>query len=163
MTKAMVGLMKAQLELNFIQEFEADGFTRIGTFNIVDSDGYRIFINEIDFAEANDWLFAIYAYVSFANGGKPIRIGKSEQKLSVRLRTYVYHVGGAVKDRDAKNEQFKGSTPPWEREGWLEYTIPYGGGVIFAQSAVPLSSDQETKQALRSKERHLIIKYDPPL
>jgi hypothetical protein len=141
----------------------ADEFIQIGRFKIVDLQTHRTFEFQIDRSEANNWHYSVYAYVSLSNGGKVIRVGKCEQRLSGRLKTYVYHVGLAVREKVGLNEQFKGSTPPWEREGWLHYMPSSETGLIFAQSVVPGPDERTTKELLRSRERHLINQYDPPL
>lgn len=63
----------------------------------------------------------------------------------------------------AQNRQFKGGTPPWEAQGWVEYTVPYGRGLLFARRVEKLETIGETKRALRHLEKQLQDWYDPPL
>jgi hypothetical protein len=151
------------LEHGLSQRLAADGFTEIGHYTITGTGEGRRFNYTVENAAANLWRFSIYAYVSLAGGGKVIRIGKCQAALQTRLNSYVYHIGGAIRSPEGLNEQFKGSTPPWERDGWLEYTLPQGRGLIFAQSMPALSSEAEAKLSLRTREAALIQRYDPPL
>jgi len=61
----------------------------------------------------------------------------------------------------AKNQQFKGRTPPWEAQGSVEYTVPYGRGLLFALRVENLPTLEETKKALRHLEKQLQDRYDP--
>jgi hypothetical protein len=79
----------------------------------------------------------------------------------VRLRSYIWHISKALSrsDRLGPNEYIKSSTPPWERDGWLEY----GEGLIFAQRVKPLATYDETMRALKTAERARIKQYNPAL
>lgn len=73
-------------------------------------------------------------------------------------------IGQALQLRPSRNRQFKGGTPPWEAQGWVDYTVPYGGrGLLFAQRVERRSSLEETKVLLRRLEKRLQDSYDPPL
>jgi hypothetical protein len=99
-----------------------------------------------------------------ANGGKHVRIGKYEGPLSRRLNSSKRYIEDALNVTMIKNQQFKGGTPPWEAQGWIEYTVPYDRrGLIFARRVDTLTTVVDTKKALRSLERQLQDLYDPPL
>jgi hypothetical protein len=157
------------LTLEFQHQLESDLFVRIGWFGIKDSpNGYACEVHVDE--EPGDWTLSIYSHVSFAGGGKHIRIGKAEGKLKERLNSWPYHIGGALKnDMISKNQQFAGSTPPWEAKGWLKYLVPYGGrGLLFARRGTDramLSPErlQDEKRALIQRETYFIVRYQPPL
>jgi hypothetical protein len=149
-----------ELTPSFQQRLEQDGFISIGWYEIKEGNECEITVSH----EASDWEFSIYTHVSFAEGGKHVRIGKCEGALKSRLNAWPRYIGDALKITMARNEQFKGGTPPWEAQGWLDYTVPYGRrGLLFARHGQILATVDETKKALRGSEKEMLDIYDPPL
>ncbi len=62
------------LSPRFTQQLINDGFKPAGYYEIDQGNACRIFVEK----EAGDWQFCVYTHVSYANGGKHVRIGKSE-------------------------------------------------------------------------------------
>ena len=63
-----------------------------------------------------------------------------------RRRAEVHDVG--------KISGFKGGTPPWEAQGWVEYTVLYDGReLLFARRVKNLPTLEETKKALGYLEK----------
>jgi hypothetical protein len=152
---------KADFDLSssFTQQLIDDGFKFAGYFEIHQGGACRIFVED----EARDWQMCVYTHVSYADGGKHVRIGKSELPLRVRMN-YGRFIGHALQFTPSQNRQFKGGTPPWEAQGWVDYTVRYGGrGLLFAQSVERRSSLEETKIARRRLEKRFQDSYDPPL
>lgn len=103
-------------------------------------------------------------HINYSNGGKHIRIGKSELPLRDRMKSWQRLVGEALKFTISENRQFKGATPPWEAQGWVDYTVPYKGrGLLFAQRVERRPTIEETKMALKRFEKRLQDRYNPPL
>lgn len=151
-----------QLELapTFIRRLADDGFKHIGYYEIREGNVCTIGFDK----EVGDWKFSVYTFVSYADGGKHVRIGKYQGPLSGRLNSWPRYIGDALKITMLKNQQFKGGTPPWEAQGWIDYTVPYGRrGLLFARRVETLAKANETKKALRYLERQLQDLYDPPL
>jgi hypothetical protein len=164
-----------QLSTEFKKELERHNFLYVGEYG-VDGKTHTIKLN----SAFDNWRFTIYTFVSYANGGKHIRIGKVEEsglkgrlrpywlKESLRLATDIpwieEHMSGwNFTPPDAMPEMLsqygRFTTTPWEREAWVEYTVPYGGqGGIFARPPV-LGID---RSALKAEEERLIRLYDPP-
>lgn len=107
----------------FAQQLMDDGFQYVGHYEILEGNVCKIRVDK----EAGRWRFSVYTHVSYADGGKHVRIGKSEGLLRDRLNSWPRYIGNALKFTMRKNQQFKGGTPPWEAQGWVEYTVPYGG------------------------------------
>jgi hypothetical protein len=144
----------------FTQQLVYDGFKPAGYYEIDQEHTCRIFVEK----EVGDWQFCVYTHVSYANGGRHVRIGKSELPLRVRMNSWPRLIGQALQLAPSQNLQFKGGTPPWEAQGWADYTVPYGGrGLLFALCVERRSTLEETKIALRRLERQLQDRYDPPL
>jgi hypothetical protein len=140
---------KHQLAPEFQEQVEGHGFTPVGRFEI---ENGRVFKVHVDRKEAENWQPVIYAFVGFGGGGKFLRIGKTEGRLRTRLDGWERDVSRALsREQLHDNEMFKGATPPWEAEGWLEYTAQYGGGLLFARHS-------ETRE-----EMVLVRRYNPPL
>jgi hypothetical protein len=77
-----------------------------------------------------------------------------------RMKRWNYSPQDATPEMLCAFGQFAGGTPPWERENWIKYTVPYGGrGLIFARAS---AADDETKRTLGVDETRLIKCYDPP-
>jgi hypothetical protein len=73
---------KWKLSAEFQKQLERDNFDCVGHYEI-DRKNYTIHLNR----DAGDRKFTIYSFVSFADGGKHIRIGKVEESgLKGRLR-----------------------------------------------------------------------------
>lgn len=88
---------------------------------------------------------------------------ESEGLLRDRLKSWPRYIGDALKFTAPKSQQFKGRTPPWEAQGSVEYTVPYGRGLLFALRVENLPTLEETKKALRHLEKQLQDRYDPAL
>lgn len=149
-----------RLNSQFLARLVSDNFQPIGWFNIDHGTTLRY---GIDVVEAQTWCFAVYAWVSYADGGTVVRIGKSESALGRRLNDYQRHLSVALSDTLGPNNYHKGATQPWEAIGWREFTVPFGGGLIFAQRVDGNPTDMKLKQTLRAVELRLIRDYDPPL
>jgi hypothetical protein len=149
----MTEIMNPKLSSGFLQKLEDDGFRPIGWFEILENRHCRIHFNP---QITSGWEFTIYLLASFRDGGKALRIGKSENyELAKRLIDWPCMVGDALSEKIfGKKLKYKGGTPPWEANGWLEYTPPYG--LLFAQRIEP-------RDVLHAKERELITRYDPPM
>ncbi len=142
----------------FAQQLMDDGFQYVGHYEILEGNVCKIRVDK----EAGRWRFSVYTHVSYADGGKHVRIGKSEGLLRDRLNSWPRYIGNALKFTMRKNQQFKGGTPPWEAQGWVEYTVRYGGrGLLFAQHVENLPTLEATKKALRHLEKQLQDFYDP--
>lgn len=100
-----------------------DGFQYVGHYEILEGDVCKIHVDR----GAGRWRFPVYTHVSYADGGKHVRIGKSEGLLRDRLNSWPRYIGDALKLTMLKNQQFKGGMPPWEAQGWVEYTVPTAG------------------------------------
>jgi hypothetical protein len=159
----------------FKQQLKNDGFHCIGFYEI-NGKFYKIRLRK----QARNRQFTIYTFVSFADGGKHIRIGKVEKTrlkdrltpnnvckalhLQMDIAWITERMGGWKYPKNATPEmlrdfgQFAGGTPPWEREGWIKFTVG-GRGLIFARVS---ATDDETKWALCAVERKLSELYDPP-
>ena len=157
------------LSPDFRQLIEYDQFVEVGWFGFVEGqDAYNRKVH-ID-TDASNWTLCVYSHVSFADGGKHIRIGKAERKLKERLSAWPYHICGALNnDMIATNKRFAGSTPPWEAQGWLDYLADQGGrGLLFAmrgpdRGSLSATELEHAKRQLRSKEKELILRYQAPL
>jgi hypothetical protein len=149
----MSEITNPQLSPGFLRQLEDDGFQPIGWFEILDSRICQIHFNP---QNIQGWEFAIYLFASFRDGGKALRIGKSENyELAKRLIDWPCMVGDALSEKIfGKKMKYKGGTPPWEASGWLEYAPPYG--LLFGQQI-------ESREVQYAKERELITRYDPPL
>src|SRR5215472_16070293 len=143
----------------FAEQIVADGFEYVGYYEIQEGNICKVCVDN----EAGRWKFSVYTHVSYADGGKHVNIGKSEGLLKGRLNSWPHYIGDALKFTLSKNQQFKGGTPPWEAQGWVEYTVPYGRGLLFARRVEKLATIEETKRALRHLEKQLQDRYDPPL
>jgi hypothetical protein len=152
--------IQPELTLTFAGSLRDDGFKAIGYYKIGEDNTFEINFDR----DAGNWEFSVYTFVSYADGGKHIRIGKSEGPLSIRLRSWPAFVNDALNNAMPRNQKFKGGTPPWEAQGWLNYTVPYNRrGLLFAHRIQTLSELGETKKALRDFEKKLQYLYDPPL
>lgn len=143
-----------------VRQLAEDGFRSIGRFEIRDERHFEI---HFDLKEAEDWCYSIYAFVSFANAGVIVRIGKCEQKLKSRLRGYKVNIGDALSGALGHNEMYRGGTKPWEPGGWLNYSLPFGGGMLFAKQIKATGSMTDVKKLLADIEVDLIQKHNPPL
>ena len=95
------------LNKQFLRRLSTDRFHRIGWFNI---ENRRIFNYGLDLPGAEAWRLSVYAYVSYADGGTVMRIGKCEQELDVRLRGYKRDIECALSGLLGPNEYFIGGT-----------------------------------------------------
>jgi hypothetical protein len=143
----------------FAKQLAEEGLSYIGYYEIGDHNVCKIYIDR----EAGNWEFSVYTHVSYAHGGKHVRIGKCEGPLRVRLNSWPRYLGDALNITMPRNRQYKGGTPPWEAQGWVEYTVPYRRGILFARRVGRLATIEETKRVLRHLERELQDQYDPPL
>jgi len=123
---------------------EEDGFVRVGRVTLQPPSTVAI---HIDRREAQSWGPAIYA---FRVGGKVMRIGKTESTLQGRMLEHERHHSRAL----AGNFQ-KGATNPWEAFELRRSLTAHSGGELLAWRG--------SKEAVRSKKRELIRRYDPPL
>ncbi len=141
----MDGFEAPQLSSGFLRQLEADRFQPIGWFEILENRACRIHFDPLKI----QWEFAIYLYASFRDGGKVLRIGKSENyDLTKRIIDWPCMIGDALSENIfGKKIKYKGGTPPWEADGWLEYTPPYG--LLFAQLI-------GSRELLQAKERELM-------
>jgi hypothetical protein len=154
--------MVAELSLAslFVQRLEADGFKNVGSYEIAKGNIFNIRLNN----GARNWEFSVYSFVSYADGGKHVRIGKCEGPLGGRLNSWMRFVEEGLNITMPRNQMFKGGTPPWESQGWLEYTVPFNRrGLLFARRVAPLATIADTKQALRNLEKQLQDSHNPPL
>ena len=123
---------------------EDDGFVRVGRVTLQPPSTVAI---HIDQREAQSWGPAIYA---FRMGGKVMRIGKTESTLKGSMLAHERYHSGAL----AGNFQ-KGGTNPWEAFELRRSLTEHDGGELWAWCG--------SKEAVRSKKRELIRRYDPPL
>jgi hypothetical protein len=145
---------------SFTEQLTSDGFKYIGYYEIQEQNVCKIHIEK----EPGNWEFSVYTHVSYADGGKHIRIGKCQGPLRARLSSWPRYIGDALNVTMRRNQQFKGGTPPWEAQGWIDYTVAYNRrGLLFAQRVQRLESADATKKALRYLERKFQDRYDPPL
>jgi hypothetical protein len=164
------------LSPGFQLRLDRDGFQHIGYHRIIGKN-YSITLNNLK----ADWNWVVYAFVSFADGGKYMRIGKVEEaglrgRLTPRYLNHALHLALDlcwVKERMARwryspsnataemlSERGRLTTPPWEREMWVEYLVPFGGhGLIFAR---PPIDGENNRRALSARERELVDRFDPP-
>ena len=164
------------LSPEFRLQLDHDGFQYIGRHQI-DGKNYAIGLDNLK----EDWKWVIYAFVSFADGGKYIRIGKVEEtglrsRLTPRYLNDALHLkwiyvglrneshGGRYSRPDATavmlSELGRLTTPPWERHMWIKYLVPFGGhGLIFARPPV---DGENNRPALSAREGELVGRHDPP-
>lgn len=151
----MAKILNLELSSSFRQQLQDDGFQPMAMawFEILDGRTCRIHFNRL---EMPNWEFTLYLFTSFRDRGKAVRIGKSENyDFPKRLIDWECLVGDALSEKIFdKNLKYAGGTPPWEANGWLEYTLPYG--LVFAQAVGSI-------ELLRTRERELIKRYDPPM
>jgi hypothetical protein len=143
----------------FASQLAEEGFSYVGYYEIGSDNACKIYVDK----KAGNWEFSIYTHVSYVDGGKHVRIGKCEGPLRTRLNSWPRYIGDALKITMLRNRQFKGGTPPWEAQGWVDYTVPYGRGLLFAHRVERLATIEETKRALRYLEKQLQDRYNPPL
>lgn len=164
------------LSPEFRLKLDRDEFQYIGRHQI-SGKNYSITLDNLK----EDWKWVIYAFVSFADGGKHMRIGKAEEiglrrRLTPRYLNDVLHLKMDlhwVEKRMARwryspsgataamlSEVGQLTTPPWQREMWIKYLVPFGGhGLIFA---CPPVDGENNRQALSAHEREFVDRYDPP-
>jgi len=150
----------SDLHPEFASKLEADMFQIVGWFEITPSHDFNVHIHD---ANADDWEFCIYSFLSIVDGGKHLRIGKSQGKLSSRLRSYCRDVSYGIRRSIPRNECFSGGTTPWEANGWLAYNLPHGRGLMAVRHLESQSTYEANTLALGRLERVLQAKYDPPL
>jgi len=160
----------------FQQKLTQDGFLYVGYQQIVGKD-YWITLDNL----SENWKWVIYAFISFAYGGKYMRIGKIEKtglrgrltprylkhalhlKMDLdyvrqRMPYWRYHPSNATAEMLSKRGRL--TTCPWERDMWIQYLVPYGGyGLIYVRPPV---ATENNRQALSARERQFIERYDPP-
>jgi len=132
-----------ELSPGFRLRLEQDGFQHIGYQQIIGKH-YSITLTTLE----ADWRWVIYAFVSFADGGKYMRIGKTEE-TTLRSRLTPRYLNHAlqlkmdlcwVKERMPRwryspsnataamlSELGRLTTPPWERDMWIGHLVPFGG------------------------------------
>jgi hypothetical protein len=162
----------------FQHRLQLDGFQPVG-YHTINGKHYLIKVDDY----AAEWKFTVYCFVSLAEGGKYMRIGKVEgtglrgrlkpnyvndslhlfmdvEWIKERITRWSYEPRDATPEMLSQFGQFAGGPPPWQRDMWIKYLIPFGArGLIFAR---PPASDTRTRRPLAAEEKKLIRLYDPP-
>jgi hypothetical protein len=124
---------------------EDDGFILVGRITL---ELPSTFLVRFVRTEAELWGPAIYA---FRIDGEVVRIGKTESFLKIRMRQWEKDVSRAL-----AGDFRKGGANPWETFEWRKRLTKHGYADFLARRG-------PTVEVIRSEEKELIRRYNPPL
>jgi hypothetical protein len=126
------------------------GMVCIASVAIID-DRFVVTITDDIIANTERCIYA------FLVGGEILRIGKSKEKLRVRLREWQRDVSNAFSGVSFKK------TPQDEANIWREMLAQHGSGQLFAREGTLVTTPIGEINAYVAEEEHLIESHRPRL